>query len=484
MRTPLAIIIYVMGLPAIAWCQDHAAVHEMPALWADKLLKQVHQTADVVQHKLDVQTARYLQRMMRLEQRLQRKLQSKDSATAHRLFGNTAEQYQQLQQAANIGEHNTVYIPFADSLTTSLRFLQIHPGSLADVKGMPDKINAGIKDMRLLEGHLKDAEAIKTALRQRQQYLQDQLEGLGFVKELRQLNKQVYYYNQQLNEYKDLLSHPDKMERKALDLLNRSKIFQDFMRRNSQLASMFRLPGNDDNVFAGSGLQTRAQVTNLLQQQLASGGPGAMQAFQQQVQVAQGELSKLQNKLLNAANGEGLPTKDHAASFKANAQRTKSFTQRLEYSSNLQSQKATNYFPVTTDLGLSVGYRLNDKSVIGLGASYKVGWGENWNHINITHQGAGLRSFVDWKMKGSFWLSGGFEMNYRTGLNTAMEMPIADGTRLSVQGWQQSGLIGLSKKYQLNKKVKGQMQLLWDLLSYRQLPRTQPIVFRVGYAWQ
>ena len=91
--------------------------------------------------------------------------------------------------------------------------------------------------------------------------------------------------------------------------------------------------------------------------------------------------------------------------FKPNSQKTKSFFRRLEFGINIQSQRSNGYFPVTSDIGLSLGYRLNDKSTIGVGISYKVGWGKNIQHINITHQGVGLRSFVDWKIKGSFWLS-------------------------------------------------------------------------------
>jgi hypothetical protein len=53
-------------------------------------------------------------------------------------------------------------------------------------------------------------------------------------------------------------------------------------------------------------------------------------------------------------------------------------------------------------LGLSVGYKLNDKSIIGIGASYKIGWGSSWKNISITNQGVGLRSFIDWQLKGAF----------------------------------------------------------------------------------
>ncbi|MBL7731278.1 MAG: hypothetical protein JNM88_08880, partial [Chitinophagaceae bacterium] len=146
------------------------------------------------------------------------------------------------------------------------------------------------------------------------------------------------------------------------------------------------------------------------------------------------------------------------------------------YSANVQSQKATAYFPVTSDLGLSVGYKLNDKSVIGVGASYKLGWGSGWNNIRISHQGMGIRSFVDWKLKGSFWMSGGYERNYRAGLTGFSGL--ADKSN-----WQQSGLLGISKVVSVKSKFfkKTKVQLLWDFLSYEQVPRTQAVVFRLGY---
>ena len=77
--------------------------------------------------------------------------------------------------------------------------------------------------------------------------------------------------------------------------------------------------------------------------------------------------------------------------FSQTQQKTKSFFKRLEFGSNFQSQKSTYFFPATTDIGLSVGYKLNDKSILGIGASYKVGLGKGWNDIHISHQGIGLR---------------------------------------------------------------------------------------------
>ncbi|MEI9942908.1 MAG: hypothetical protein WDN26_01685 [Chitinophagaceae bacterium] len=94
--------------------------------------------------------------------------------------------------------------------------------------------------MKGLQNSFQKAEDIKKFLKERRQYLKEQLQQLGFAKELKKLNKQVYYYSEQLNEYKTLLKDHKKAERKAIELLSKTKIFKDFMRKNSQLASLFR----------------------------------------------------------------------------------------------------------------------------------------------------------------------------------------------------------------------------------------------------
>ena len=160
--------------------------------------------------------------------------------------------------------------------------------------------------------------------------------------------------------------------------------------------------------------------------------------------------------------------------FKPNNQKAKSFLERIEWGSNLQTTKGNLYFSKTCDIGLSAGYKLNDKSIIGIGASYKVGLGQSWQNIAITHQGAGLRTFVDFKLKGNFWISGGAELNYR---NEFRRIEVLK----DLNAWQQSALLGISKKYKVGKKFKGNAQLLYDFLWKQQQPRTQAVVFRVGY---
>lgn len=158
--------------------------------------------------------------------------------------------------------------------------------------------------------------------------------------------------------------------------------------------------------------------------------------------------------------------------FQPNEQKTKSFLKRLEYGANVQSQKTNTFLPVTSDLALTAGYKLNDKSVIGIGASYRIGWGRDWKHIKISHQGIGLRSYVDMKLKGSIWISGGYEQNYQHAFRNIDELK--DFT------WQTSGLLGLTKKYKIGKKTNN-LQVLWDFMSYSAAVQRPALLFRVGY---
>ncbi len=232
----------------------------------------------------------------------------------------------------------------------------------------------------------------------------------GLTDEFAGFQKEAYYYSAQLKEYKDMLNDPDKMVQKGLSLLNKLPAFTNFMKQNSELASLFRLPDNYGTPQSLAGLQTRSQVQQQIQNQIAGGGPNAQQMVQQNLQAAQTQLNTLKDKLNKLGNGGGSDM--DVPDFKPNNQRTKSFWKRLEYGSNLQTAK-NNFFPVTSDIGLSVGYKLNDKNTIGIGASYKMGWGQDIKHIKITNQGMGLRSFIDVKLKGSFYLSGGLEYNYQ-----------------------------------------------------------------------
>jgi hypothetical protein len=447
---------------------------------SNKYLEAVNKKAGSLEQKLDKQSEKIITQFLKQENKLKRKLARKDSAAAAAVFGDAKQRYDQLQQKLAGTPKLKQYIPSLDTLSTSLKFLEQNPQLMALAKDGPAKLKEAMSKVNGLQTQFQKAEEIKKFMRERKQYLKEQLGKLGLAKELKKLNKQAYYYSAQVNEYKQVLKDHQKAEQKALELLSKTKLFKDFLRKNSQLASLFRLPGdpNDPATVASlAGLQTRAQVNNLVQQQIAAGGPNAQAQFSQNMQQAQSQLNELKNKLSKLGNGSS-DELDMPDGFKPNGQKTKSFFRRIELGANIQSQKSNGYFPVTSDIALTAGYKLNDNSMIGVGASYKMGWGENIRNIRITHQGIGLRSFIEWKLKGSFWLAGGYEMNYRSGFQRIAELR-------DRSGWQESGLIGLSKVVDLRSKIlkKTKVQLFWDFLSYRQVPKPAAVLFRIGYTF-
>lgn len=432
-----------------------------------------HKTASL-DEQLTRQTEKYLQKMARREERLRKKLYKVDSNAAKNLFAGSAERYAALSQklAGDTGSSSSLglsgeYQAYTDSLQGMLKFMGDNPKALAS-----------LRQLQFLQAKMQDADQVKEYIRERKQqisqYIQQHTNLSGLLgKDYQGFNKDVYYYSQQVREYKEMLNDPDKLTKQALAFLNKLPAFQAFIKEQSQLAGLFNLPANYENPATLAGLQTRDQVAALINQQVAAGGAGGQAALQANLQSAQSQLDGYKDKLskLGAGNGDiDMPD------FKPNNQKTKSFWKRLEYGTNFQTTRNNYYFPTVSDFGLSVGYKITDRSTIGVGASYKIGWGNGIQHIALSSQGAGLRSFIEIKIKGSFFASGGLELNHTTPF--ARFQQLRDWT-----DWTKSGLVGVTKTVSLKSRVfkKTKVQLLWDFLSYQQVPRTQAILFRLGY---
>mgnify|MGYP001010747512 CR=1 FL=1 len=448
----------------------YAKVYQLP----DKLFGAIHKSSASLQRKLESSTQKYLDKLERRERKLQRQLARKDSAAAAAIFGNLDQTYSELSEQLsdsskrNLGLRHT-YSPRLDSMKSVFGFLQANQ-LLSQESAAQAKLQGALKDYAQLQQKLSQTEAIRKSITARKEYLAQRLEPFGMVKSFNKYKAQIYYYRQQMDEYKNILEQPEKLQAKLLSVASHIPAFQSFFNRYSQLGQLFRLPGMGDMASIDvPGLQTRELLMRELGQRFGAGfspsqsiGQGVLDA------AAQGERLKKQINQLGA-NGADLDMPD----FKPRNEKTKPFLQRLEFGTNLQSTKSNAFLVSTADIGLSVGYRLSAAAVIGVGSSYKLGLGRDIRHISITHEGLGLRSFIDIKMKGSFWITGGGELNYRSSFKDFSILQ-------DLSPWQQSALIGISKKYQL-KKMKGNVQVLYDFLYRQQVPVTQPVVFRVGY---
>ncbi len=448
-----------------------SSIMKAPQLPA-KYLSQVKHKSMCVQRQVNRRTDKALSRLLKQEKKMKTRLWKVDSVAAGNIFSKSIDSLGSLK--AGLKNKVTGKLPlssaggYLDTLGNSLKFLEGKGDLLGASKGKLAEVTGSIES---LQGKLQQADQIKAYIREHKKQLKDQLsQYTGFTKDLQKINKEAYYYGQQISEYKTLLKDKKKAEAKAMELLKKMPAYNDFIRRNSQLASLFNL-GSSGTATAQSleGLQTRSQVEQLIQQRLGN-DPGARPAVSQQMDQARSQLNELKSKFPDLDNAGDMPD------FKPNPMKTKSFLQRLEFGGNIQFQKSSRYFPTTSDIAGQVGYKFHKNGTAGFGASYKLGLGTGWDHIAISHQGVGLRSFVDWKLKGTFFVNGGFEQNHVSTISRVDQLK-------SWSGWQGSALLGISKKYKVSAKLKGNIMLLYDFLAKRNTPSTSPVKVRLGYVW-
>ncbi len=465
--------------------QDSTSLPDRIINFPDKVFGKVEDKAANLDKKLTQQTEKYLNKLERQEKKLYRKLLKKDSAAAKELFGDIQGRYKELKDktAAKLSKltaQTNVYSSKLDSLGTAFNFIK--ENKLLNTAALNDKLQKSMTNLSALQGKLNSTEQIQRILKQRRQQLKEQLEKFGMVKELKQFKKSVYYYQQQAREYKEILENPEKLQRKLIDWAMKQPAFKEFFAKNSMLASFFPMPGGTGMNIGGqtaqtgfAGLQTRSQVLSLIGSQAGMNTPRFASVIQKNLQSAQGVVDQLRNKLNSYGGGDDLDMPD----FKPKNIKTKSFKQRLEIGTNLQTQKTNFFFPTTTDIGFSAGYKLNDKgNIIGIGSSVKMGWGKNIQHIRISGEGLSLRSFMEFKIKNSFYTAGGFEYNYQQSFSEVRSL-------YNPSVWKKSALLGISKTISIKSKFfkKTKLQLLYDFLYREQLPVTEPLKFRVGYSF-
>jgi hypothetical protein len=449
-----------------------------------KFFSRVTHESSTVQQRLTRQTERYLTRMARKEEKLRSELYKTDSAKAAALYPQDPKQQyaamiQKFRQDSSkiFTSMGPEYLARVDSLHVALSFLNNNPNL---VNANQAKIQASLASFQQLQAKLQAADAVKQFIQSRRAQIMQTLSSYthlpsGITNVLAGYKKQAYYYADQVRAYRAMLNDPGKTAQTALALVSKAPAFSGFMKKNSFLAGLLGVPPGYESETAVKGLQTRSQVMAMIQAKIGSSSSGAT-SLQNSINSAKADIAKLQNKLskLGGGGGSAMDVPD----FKPSDQHSKTFFNRLQYGFNLQTTQGTYYFPNYSDIGVSLGYNLGHSNSVGIGASYKLGLGTGWQHISFSSQGVGLRSWVDIHVKKSWSAVGGFEVNYLQPFSSFKDIQ-------QLTEWTQSGLIGIEKTISLKSTIlkKTNVQLLWDFLSYSQIPQQPPVIFRVGYGF-
>ena len=484
--TALILTCLLSCLTGMLYAQDSTAVDGVIVDFPGRFISKIKAKSESLTKKIDRQTQHYLTKLAKQEAAFNRKLLAADPATAKALLAtNQEQQYSQWLQKIHTGGVNSAqriptgeYYPYVDSLQTSMLFLQQHDNLINQSRMTATDLKLSLDKLHEVQTKMHQADQVNQFLQQRKELLKQYISKYthvppGLMNSYNNYKKQLVYYNQQVDEYKAMLNNPDKMVRTVLQLLNEIPAFDDFVKNNSILAGLFHMPGTYSASQINQGMPTRDQVVMAFQNQAGVSGPNISSVIQQNVQSAQGQAAQLTDRLAGLkSSGKDLDMPD----FSINSQRSKSFFKRMEYGFDLQTVQSSYFFPTTSDIALSLGYKVDDGKKIGIGLSYKAGWGKNIGHIKISAQGIGFRSYMDVKIKKTLYISGGFEYNYQRPFNSLYEIK-------NLTSWQQSGLVGLSKIIPLKGKFlkATKLQMLWDFLSYEQIPKTQAFKFRAGY---
>jgi hypothetical protein len=445
------------------------------------LVSKTNQKAEHLSEVINKKTKRYLKAVYKTEQKIKQSILRFDSGAINTVF--SYDPMLQMQQITNrvlhvdstlLGRVATGYYPYIDSLECLFKFLgKNSEGSFNFYKG-------SLKNLKEIESKIASADQLQQVLEQRKEQIKRYLmDKANLPKSIRnrykQYSKNVFYYAEEIQQIKETFNEPEKLLKHTLAVANKIPAFTSFVKRNSFLSAFFGgTPGDltTSTSTAVTGMVSRGQLLQAVNN--INGSNNVLQSIVQQTASNQpGQIDiNLPDQLRGSDNTEVIPN------YEPNTERTKSFSKRLEFGTNIQTKRSTNYFPTTTDLALSIGYKLNAKSIIGLGASYKLGLGQNFNNIKLTSEGIGIRSFLDYKIKKTFFVTGGWEYNY--------QLPIVGINSIEFQnGWAASGLVGLTKEIKFNTKFfkRSKVQLLWDFLSKYQTPQRQQIVFRAGYTF-
>lgn len=452
----------------ITACFSQDTTLQVPLRYYNKVANK----AATLQYKITKQNAHLLAQLETVEKNIYQSLYQLDSLKAKDLMTDGLERYQLLQQgiAEKTGVISKItsgaYIQGLDSMHGALSYLSKVKG-LSEVK----ELQNALEKVKQMGSSVQQAELIKNFIHERKEQLQAIVSQYSSIpaavtRQLAQYSKTLSSYRSEIQEIKSIINEPDKAERLLLKQLQKTNAFQNWMQQNNQLAMLFG-SNNGGDIQSIAGLQSINTVNQLIQNRIGSGGQNARQLISAQLGQAQNELRNLQSRF---SQGNTSSSDDFNMDY-APTQRTKSFWKHFEKGFNMQTTKRNGVFPSANELGINLGYKPNDKSVIGIGMAYRFGLGDNiLNKIQWTHEGISLRSYIDVRLKNSWWISGGYEKNYWSRFNNI--------NTLRNVAWQQSGLIGITRKIKMPKK-EIKLQLLYDFLG-RYTTDSSPFILRWG----
>jgi len=342
---------------------------------ASSYMRQVEGKIKKYNQQISTRTEKTLEKLSKWENKIRSLVEKTDPEAAKRLFGNNQVTFQTLLKKVRDGKgvaesYTAEYDAYTDRLQSSIKYLGEEKRKI-DSQYL-QRAKQASKELNNLSSTVAESEYLQDFIRERKKLLMNEVvKYIGKSRYLSKINKESYYYTEALRNYKDMFNDSKKTEELVIKALQEIPAFKEFASQNSPLSGLFVSPSSFP-VAAGSvpvvnGIAPRASVQQFMTASMPSTDPSSVM---QQMQQASGITSNLEDKKKEESKG--------GEDFTPNSQRSKPFWKRLEATTDLQFGKSVNYLPVTANIGANLGYRLNDRSSIGIGMSYMLGLGNGW----------------------------------------------------------------------------------------------------------
>jgi len=430
---------------------------------------------------------KYSKRLDRTQQNLLKKLKRKEERLAHQLKRNDSLGYSRLQAQSLSFDSILKISRHPDSATFAAKALKGGQKSIDSLKGIFKFIQG--KATRVTgasalshEGGQADYTQQLDGLQGRlayDQYINEltqqhtkNLEGLAGGKHgIRGIQKELFYAKAKISEWKKLADEPDKAEELALEYLQGTKGFDAAMKGAMSSGSGRGMAGaSSADDLEKMGFQTKRMMNAALQQKFGNNLSAVQGNMGKDVQQWQDKATGLQKDIRETGQSLRNLKNSTKPDFKVNPMRGIPFWMRIEKQYSFNTSRATTLTdgvkrPALLTLSASAAYRHTAKLSTGLGLAGDIGLGENWSSIRFSFECIGVRTFINWELIYGVGLYGGYERTYKQYVFKAdQDALVFDNSSVhNTRNYHEAVLLGLTKKYKINSKWNGAVQLLYDV---------------------
>jgi hypothetical protein len=234
------LIFFLLTFKATSQTDDYAKPKEVNYI-TQKYLNQADKKIVNLQKKISKKNNKTLFKFSQQEEKILYKYCEKNPTHADILFEYSGYSFNRINKVLiKTKGKPSEYFPQLDTISSSLHFAEKDHSLLdpeADKIKIEKKLNVALQHLNLLNKELEKYEAISQHTRSRKSVLNELAkENPLLKKDVTTLNKEAYYYQQQVTDYKSLFKDRAKAENTAMAWLRKTPAFTNIIKKYGQLA--------------------------------------------------------------------------------------------------------------------------------------------------------------------------------------------------------------------------------------------------------